>query len=154
MFIELAVPDDAEEILALQKAAYAGEGRLYRDPQLPPLTQTVEEMRADFERQLVLKAVEDGEIVGSVRARMKGDACLVGRLIVRHDYQGRGIGTRLMREIEARLPEAKRFRLFTGHRSDKALHIYSRLGYEEYRREFLGDNLTLVYLEKENPERD
>lgn len=151
MDIETAKKEDAEEILALQKAAYASEGRLYGDPGLPPLTQTLEEMRADFERQLVLKALEEGEIVGSVRARMKEGSCLVGRLIVRPDRQGRGVGKLLMREIESRFPRAERFRLFTGHRSDKALHIYAELGYEEYRREYLSDNLTLIYLEKANP---
>lgn len=151
MKIEKAKAYDAEEILALQKAAYASEGRLYSDPDLPPLTQTLEEMRDDFERQLVLKAVGEGEIVGSVRARMKEGSCLIGRLIVRPDCQGRGIAKLLMREIENRFPEAERFRLFTGHRSDGALHIYAKLGYREYRTEYVSDNLALIYLEKANP---
>jgi len=151
MRIEEATLDDAEEILALQKAAYASEARLYKDFDLPPLTQTLEEMRTDFERQLVLKAVEGGEIVGSVRARMKDGRCLIGRLIVRPDCQGRGIGKALMTEIEGRFPQARSFRLFTGHSSEGPLHIYGEMGYERYRSEYLHENLTLVYLEKPNP---
>ncbi len=150
MRIEKASVEDAEEILALQKAAYASEASIYGDPDLPPLIQTLEEMRTDFERQLVLKAVEEGEIVGSVRARMKEGNCLIGRLIVRPDRQDRGIGKRLMAEIESRFPEAERFRLFTGHRSAKALHIYEELGYREFRTEYLHEKLTLIYLEKPN----
>jgi ribosomal protein S18 acetylase RimI-like enzyme len=152
MLVEKASIEDAEEILALQKAAYASEGRFYNDLSIPPLTQTLEEMRTDFERQLVLKAVEEGEIVGSVRARMKEGRCLIGRLIVRPDRQGRGIGSRLMEEIEASFPQAESFRLFTGHRSEKPLHIYEKMGYEEYRTEYLHEDLTLIYLEKSNPE--
>jgi ribosomal protein S18 acetylase RimI-like enzyme len=150
LLIEEASIEDAEEILALQKAAYASEASIYGDPDLPPLTQTVEEMRADFERQLVLKAVEVGEVVGSVRARMKEGDCLIGRLIVRPDRQDRGTGKLLMEEIESRFPQAERFRLFTGQRSAKALHIYEELGYREFRTEYVHENLTLVYLEKPN----
>jgi ribosomal protein S18 acetylase RimI-like enzyme len=148
LIVEEATPDDAEEILALQKSAYASEGRLYNDFTLPPLIQTLEEIRADFERKLFLKAVEGGKIVGSVRARMKEGACLVGRLIVSPGCQGRGIGSRLMQEIEARFPAAETYRLFTGHLSDKALHIYAKMGYEVCRTEPLHEHLTLVYLEK------
>lgn len=152
MLIEKAGMEDTEEILALQKAAYASEGRLYGDLTLPPLIQTIEEIRVDFERQLVLKAVEEGKIEGSVRARTKEGRCLIGRLIVRPDSQDQGIGMRLMREIEGRFPQAESFRLFTGHRSDKALHIYGKLGYREYRTEYVHERLTLIYLEKPNLE--
>ena len=47
---------DADEILALQKLAYASEAALYDDESLPPLTQTLEQMQAEFDRQVVLKA--------------------------------------------------------------------------------------------------
>ena len=144
--------EDAEEILALQKMAYASEGRAYNDPTLPPLTQTLEEMKEDCERQLTLKAVEGGEIVGSVRAYLKEGTCFIGRLIVSPAHQDSGIGSRLMEEIEARFPEAERFRLFTGHRSFKALHVYEKKGYSVFRTEFVHDELTLFFLEK-RPDR-
>jgi len=105
-------------------------------------------MKADFAHRLVLKAVEEGEIAGSVRAHMKEGNCLIGRLIVRPDRQGRGIGQLLMSEIEKRFPQAESYRLFTGHRSEKALHIYAKMGYEVYRTEYLHENLTLIYMEK------
>jgi len=147
-----ATPEDAEEILDLQKAAYASEGCLYKDFTLPPLTQTLDKIREGFDRQLFLKAVDDGEIVGSVRACTKESTCYVGRLIVRPDHQDGGIGTRLMEEIEAFFPRAERFELFTGHRSEKALHIYRKKGYSIFRREPVHDDLTLVYLEKRRGE--
>ncbi len=147
-----ATPEDAEEILDLQKAAYASEGCLYKDFTLPPLTQTLDKIREGFDRQLFLKAVDDGEIVGSVRAYVKEGTCYVGRLIVHPDHQDGGIGTRLMEEIEARFPQAERFELFTGHRSDKPLHIYEKRGYRVFRREPVHENLTLIYLEKRRSE--
>jgi ribosomal protein S18 acetylase RimI-like enzyme len=148
MIVEEAGIEDAEEILALQKEAYASEGELYDDYTLPPLVQTLEEIRADFDRQLFLKAVEEGRIIGSVRAHEEGGTCFVGRLIVSPDRQDMGIGTGLMDEIEGRFPEASRFELFTGHRSEKALHIYIKRGYGVCRIRPAHDRLTIVFLEK------
>jgi ribosomal protein S18 acetylase RimI-like enzyme len=140
---------DAEEILALQKLAFQSEAELYNDYTLPPLTQTLEEMRADFEKQVILKASIDGRVVGSVRAQMKSQGtCYVGRLVVHPDFQNRGIGTRLMDEIEGVFSQAERFELFTGHRSENTLHLYHKLGYREFKRERVSDDLTLVFLEK------
>jgi hypothetical protein len=54
---------DAPEILALQKLAYLSEAELYKDFTIPPLTQTIEELIADFVRKTFLKAFEDGCII-------------------------------------------------------------------------------------------
>jgi N-acetylglutamate synthase-like GNAT family acetyltransferase len=147
--IERADTRDAEEILALQKLAFQSEAKLYNDYTLPPLTQTLEEMQADIENKIVLKASVDGRIVGSVRAHMKSQRiCYVGRLVVHPDCQTQGLGTRLMNEIEVIFSRAERFKLFTGHRSENTLHLYHKLGYQEFKRERVSDDLTLVFLEK------
>jgi ribosomal protein S18 acetylase RimI-like enzyme len=147
MIIAQANTSDAEEILALQKLAYQREGERYNDFTLPPLTQTLAEIQADFQKMLFLKAVIKGKIIGSVRAYLSDGACFIGRLIVHPDYQNQGIGTKLMNKIEDRFEQAKRFELFTGHKSEGPLHIYHKLGYREFKRKDL-DTHTLVFLEK------
>ena len=44
-----ATIDDAPEILSLQKLSYLSEAQMYNDYDIPPLTQTLEELKADFE---------------------------------------------------------------------------------------------------------
>ena len=139
---------DAKEILALQKLAYQSEAQIYQDYAIPPLTQTLEEIEADLKRQLFLKASVSGQIVGSVRAYAQQGTCFIGRLIVHPDYQNRGIGSKLMREIEKRFPQVKRYELFTGQRSERNLHLYQKLGYKIVRDERVSEKLTLVLLEK------
>lgn len=146
--IERADVEDAEEILDLQKLAYRSEAVIYDEYGIPPLTQTFEEIRADFARQVYLKAVLKDRIVGSVRAHEREGACYVGRLIVHPDAQNQGTGTRLMEEIEAVFARARRFELFTGHRSERNLYLYHKLGYRPFRREKVSAALTMVYLEK------
>ncbi len=153
VIVQPAEPGDAAEILALQKLAYRSEAAIYDDWSIPPLTQTLAEMQADLARQTCLKASTEGRIVGSVRAHVEEDTCFVGRLIVHPDFQGQGIGTRLMNEIERAFQGVARFELFTGHRSERNLYLYRRLGYEPCRQERISDALTLVYLEKIQPPR-
>jgi GNAT superfamily N-acetyltransferase len=148
MIIEKAVPADAEEILSLQKLAYRAEAEIYDDFTIPPLKQTLEEIRKDFEAQVFLKAVENGRIIGSVRAFVREGTCHVGRLIVHPDFQNRGIGKQLMGSIEEVFKEARRFEIFTGHRSERNLYLYRKLGYRPFNSVKANETLTLVYLEK------
>ena len=146
--VQEATREDAPEILALQRLAYLSEAAIYDEYGIPPLTQTLEELRADFGRQVYLKAVLDGRIIASVRAHAGGGTCFVGRLIVHPDSQNQGIGSRLMEEIETLFGQARRFELFTGHRSERNLYLYQKLGYRPFRREQVTAALTLAYLEK------
>jgi len=146
--IERANPDDAPEILALQKLAFESEARLYEDWTMPPLIQTLEALRAEFAESIVLKALEAGRVVGSVRARLEAGTCQVVRLAVLPRLQGCGLGTRMMREIDAAFPAAARFELFTGSRSAGNIRLYERLGFRRCREQVLSAAVTLVFMEK------
>ncbi len=146
--IEAALPGDAEEILALIKRAFAAVAEQYGEPNLPPLAETAEAFRARFPDHVVLKALSDGCLVGTVLGTIDGDTCFVGRLAVEPTMQGRGIGRALAIAIEERFPAARCFELFTGHASAETLGLYTSLGYEELRRTRASDRLTMVYLGK------
>lgn len=143
-----ASPDDASEILSLQKIAYQSEAELNDDWTIPPLTETLPEIISEFEAKVFLKAVCEDKIVGSVRAALDSGTCQVGRLIVHPDYQGKGIGTLLIGRIETRFSLAERFELFTGIKSIDNIRFYQRLGYREYRQEDLSPKVRLVFMEK------
>jgi GNAT superfamily N-acetyltransferase len=99
--IASAAPEDAPAILELQKLAYQSEARLYNDWNIPPLTQTLDELVSDFTTKIFLKAQIGDKIVGSVRGHQLEDTCYVERLIVHPDVRGQGIGTALMAQIES-----------------------------------------------------
>jgi ribosomal protein S18 acetylase RimI-like enzyme len=146
--IAQATPEDAADILGLQKLAYQSEARLYNDWTLPPLVQTLGSLEGEFATSAVLKALEGDRLVGSVRAREAGGICRIGRLIVDPQFQGRGVGTLLMHDIEAAFPQVRAFQLFTGSRSEGNLRLYERLGYRRDREEVVSGSVTLVHLEK------
>ncbi|MBI5178030.1 MAG: GNAT family N-acetyltransferase [Nitrospinae bacterium] len=148
MNIERAATKDAAEILALQILAYQSEADIYNDHSIAPLTQSLEDIRANFGKQAFFKVTIDGKIIGSVRAHSTDDTCYIGRLIVHPDFQDRGIGTQLMNEVESHFKNAKRFELFTGSKSGKNLHLYRKLGYKIFRTEAVTAELTFLHLEK------
>jgi ribosomal protein S18 acetylase RimI-like enzyme len=128
--------------------AYRSETAIYQDYTIPPLMQSLESMVIDLQKQTVLKITLDGRIVGSVRGYVRNGTGFISRLIVHPDFQGRGLGTRLIQAIEEYLSQAKRYELFTGHKSERNIHLYQKLGYRPFRTEKINDRLTQVYLEK------
>jgi len=148
--ITRATVEDAEQVLALIRRAFAPVAVLYDDPALPPVTESLDEHRACYETRVVLKAEDaDGTVVGTIQGELRPDGtCYLARLAVEPGRQGRGIARALATAIEDVFPEAARFELFTGHLSTASLGLYASLGYRETRRECVDDRLTLVWLEK------
>ena len=146
--IELASIGDAEEILELQKLAYKSEAKIIGDFTIPPLLQTIDDIRSEFNHRIFLKVVVENKIIGSVRCYLKKGTCYVGKLIVHPDCQNHGIGTRLLAAAEKQFPAAERFELFTSCKSVKNLHIYEKCGYHRFRSQTVSDKLTLLFLEK------
>ena len=131
MEILQATITDSEEILKLQKLAYQIEAERYNDYNIPPLKQTITEIKEQFKTHIFLKAVSEGRIVGTVRAHEENGTCYVGKLAVCPDKQNQGIGTALMEELEKYFTP-KRFELFVGSESDNNIHLYQKLGYNIY----------------------
>ncbi len=148
--IEHAVADDIPEILSLQKVAYRSESEIYGDHSLPALRQSLAELTLDFDRMLFLKGIVNGKIVASVRGYDDGHGTAhILRLIVHPYFQGRGQGQRLVSTIEKAFPQCQRFEIFTGHRSERNLHLYSKLGYRRFKSEPFNQHVEWVYMEKQ-----
>jgi ribosomal protein S18 acetylase RimI-like enzyme len=146
--ITLAEIDDAEAILGLQKRAYESEAKLYNDWSIPPLTQSLDSLKAEILAGGVLKYSQGKAIIGSVRASLQDGKCEIGRLIVAPEFQGQGIGSALLAAIEARFPNAQCFALFTGSRSAGNIRLYRRHGYEIVTTKALSPAVTLVFMSK------
>jgi ech hydrogenase subunit C len=146
--VERAFAGDAPEILALQKIVFLNEAEMYDDYTLTPLKQTLDDLHADFQRRVFLKAVVGGKIVGSIRGRLEGETADIGWLIVHPYFWGRGIGPRLVGEIEAYFPTARRFETFMGERSRYTMVPFTEHGYVPVRQVKVTEHRDRVYFEK------
>jgi ribosomal protein S18 acetylase RimI-like enzyme len=150
MLIEPAQEQDLSEILVLQKISYRTEAELYDDWNIAPLAQTLPRFQTEFGTKIILKAVDGPEIVGSVRGYVREQTGFIERLITHPGRQNQGIGTALLAALEARMKDATRFRLFTGHLSVRNIAFYQKRGYLEFKREPVNDKLVFLWFEKAN----
>lgn len=127
-----AVHADAEEILALQRACWVQEALANDLLDLPPLRETLAEVRVGLGHWSTYVLRHRGRLVGSVRGRLDCETWDIGRIMVAPDVQGRGLGRALLEHIESVAPDqATFFRLFTGARSADNLRMYKKAGFSK-----------------------
>ena len=143
-------PSDAGEALTVQRAAYVTEAQHYDAPHIPPLTETVVELRADLENGVLAFGAWSGtRLVGCVRGRVDGDRMEVARFAVAPDVQGQGIGSALLSAVEtAAPPHIQTLWLVTGATSEGSLRLYGRSGYTVVAETRDAVGVAMVRLEK------
>ncbi len=150
MRIDLVPVDLAGELLTVRRAAFVTEAQLYDDPKLPALTQTLEELVKDLQRDdvITLAGWIGHRMVGSIRVGLEDGKANLSRLAVVPDLQQRGIGTQLLFAVLGYLPEdTHEVWVFTGQDSKQNLSLYAKHGFEHQYAQHAGD-LTYAYLRK------
>ncbi len=148
--IDVVTPEHAGELLTVRRAAFVSEAQIFNDPNIPALTQTLEELIVDLQSPdvVTLGAWKGHRLVGSIRVGIEDDKATIGRLAVVPDMQGKGIGTQLLFAVLSYLPENTReVWVFTGQNSKHNIALYNKAGYEHQFDQVAGD-LTYAYLRK------
>ncbi|MGO2745759.1 GNAT family N-acetyltransferase [Microbacterium sp.] len=114
---------------------------------MPPLTQTLEQVRAEIAENSGWVARSDGRLVGAIRAVEDGELLLIGRIAIAPDMQGEGIGRALLDAAE-NASAASEAELFTGSLSEANIRLYESCGYVETRRVPQDDGTEQVFLRK------
>lgn len=147
--VDLATEKDLQEILFLQKRAFVQEAEINNgNYNLIPIKQTFESICSDFKCHTYVKTIVNSKIIGAVRAQLKDDCCFIGRLVVEPIFQGHGIGSKLLTEIEAHFSNVKRFELFTAENSFGNVRFYKNRGYNVFDKYQDDSGVTLLKFEK------
>jgi GNAT superfamily N-acetyltransferase len=143
-------PDDAGEVMTLQRAAFVQEAQIYGSVDMPALSQTLDAVTAELTGNDGCVARIGPRMVGAVRARHDGELLLIGRIAIAPDVQGEGVGSQLLAAVEQRGRElgCTEAELFTGSLSEANLRLYKREGYVESERVPTGDGIEEIYLRK------
>jgi ribosomal protein S18 acetylase RimI-like enzyme len=135
------LPADAEALVRIFDESWQHHEDIDPKPRMVPRSLDVIRRRfaaivPDPDRALLVAEV-DGEVVGLAEARMRRDessgfvGAYVEELAVTVAWRGRGVGTRLMAEVErwARQHGARSVALDTMETNAGARRLYERLGY-------------------------
>ncbi len=148
--IDVVTDEHAGELLTVRRAAFVQEAQIFNDPNIPALTQTLDELILDLQDDdvVTLGAWRGHRLVGSIRVGIEDQKATIGRLAVVPDLQGAGIGTQLLFAVLSYLPEnTTEVWVFTGQNSKHNLALYNKAGYEHQFDQVAGD-LTYAYLKK------
>lgn len=145
--IEPIAPGDAGEVLTVQRAAFVSEALIYGSADMPPLTQTLEQLRAEIAENDGWVARVDGRLVGAIRAVQDGDLLMIGRIAIAPDMQGEGVGRALLEAAEE-ASTAAQAELFTGSLSEANIRLYEACGYTATHRVPQDDGTEQVFMRK------
>ena len=146
--ITRATPEDAPSMLEIQQRAFAEEGRRSGSREIPPLVETLAVIVDHVNHQMALTAKEGGRVVGAIRGVVSGSACTVRALVVEPSHQGRGIGSSLLKALEAALPAVDRFDLTTNTVMEANVPFYERHGYRVIELTRYSERVTLAQMSK------
>jgi ribosomal protein S18 acetylase RimI-like enzyme len=138
----------AHQIHGVQMAAYRQEAELLGVGHFPPLERAVGDVLTSTEE--FLGAFVDKTLAGvlSLGVDDEGRGISIASLVVRPDYQRRGVGQALVKAATER-QRASELTVQTAAGNAPALALYARFSFKEYRRWFAGgDRLALVKLSR------
>lgn len=130
-------PEDYEPVFRLWQQA--GEGIHLRKSDEPKEIQKKLTRDAD----LFLVAENDGEIIGAVLGGFDGRRGLMYHLAVSKAHRKKGIGSKLVEELEKRLRDkgCLRYYLLVTRNNLEAIHFYEQRGWKKMDEYILGKDL-------------
>jgi ribosomal protein S18 acetylase RimI-like enzyme len=126
--IDLQNKNLAEELLALQKASYLVEAKLINFFEIPPLLETIDELR-ECEESFLGYFVGD-ELAGAVSYTIDGDALTICRMVVHPDHFRKRIAQKLLTAVENNNRRLTIFKVSTGKENPPAKNLYLKNGYK------------------------
>lgn len=135
----------------LQKLSYLPEVKARQDWRIVEMTETASDVRAAMSASIILKAVMDGIVLGSVRGKIDTDRFRIKRLFVHPAFRKRGMGSQLLTKIESMLSGTERrsaFEAYIGLEEPGKIAFVQKRGYSISRQFSLTNRVTLTYVEK------
>jgi ribosomal protein S18 acetylase RimI-like enzyme len=133
--LDITNRETAQAVLQLQRLAYRLEAELIGSDGIPPLWETLEELRTCVEE--FLGVLVKGHLVGAISWRFSADTIDIHRLVVHPAHFRRGVATALVRAALDE-PTAKRAIVQTGAQNAPAAALYLREGFEQIEELELG----------------
>lgn len=118
----------AAQIWRLQHAAYRAEAALIGIAELPPLQETIADIR-QLEETFYGIVGDDGELAAALSVESAGDELTICRVMVHPDRFRTGLARRLLRHIEAVHEAVTGFRVSAAVTNEPAVRLYTSLGY-------------------------
>lgn len=139
-YMDINNHDLAEIVWELQKVSYLVEADYIGTMDIPPLKETLQELRDCGET--FIGFFEDGVLAGVLSYKMDHDIMDIHRLMVHPSFFRRGIGKELICYLEIMHLSAREMTVSTGAKNSPAINLYLKLGFEKLEEREYGDVLV------------
>jgi GNAT superfamily N-acetyltransferase len=139
---------DAAAMHALQQLAFAEEGRRCGTRDIPPLLEDVATIVQHIEHEVALVGLSDNALVASIRGVSAEHGYVIRALNVHPAWQGKGLGSTLLKALEAALPTPTRIDLTTNTVMEGNVPFYERHGYHVESRTIPFPGIVLAHMSK------
>jgi len=127
--LRLAGSGDLDAVIALTQVSYEPYTELFGAPPIPVTEDYVPRIAAGE----VWLLESSGQLAGLIVLENNADHTMVFSVAIKPDFQGRGLGRKLLRFADERAANAghKEVRLYTNARMDRNIALYETCGYRE-----------------------
>ncbi|HUQ60169.1 GNAT family N-acetyltransferase [Lentzea sp.] len=143
MILDLTDDTVLRELWTVQRLAYAVEAEIIGFDGIPPLHESLDDLRSCGETFLGIH--DDEGLVGAVSYQLDGSTVDICRLVVHPRAFRRGIASRL---LDA-LPDGPQT-VSTGTKNEPALRLYRKRGFVETGEREVGPGVSITDLAREN----
>jgi ribosomal protein S18 acetylase RimI-like enzyme len=144
--LDISDPTIASTVLEIQLRSYRVEAELIGSHALPPLMETIEDLRACGEQ--FLGTFVDDRLAGFVSWKFDGETIDIHRLAVDPSFFRRGIGVALVRAVLSEQPNARRSIVQTGAANEPAKALYRGEGFVEVGERDVGAGVRVALFER------
>lgn len=148
--LDLSDLDAAEELWALQHAAYRQEAALIGAAKLPPLQETVASLRNSGEAFYGYYA-DGGDLAGAVSVLETEGRMTIRRLMVNPAYFRQGIASALLEHLTDGAYPGRAWEVNAEVRNVPAIRLYERSGFERTEVWHPSPGLTMARMAKPGP---
>ncbi len=148
MIKQLNVWDDktAEQIVDLQKKAYVMEAELIGFYDIPPLKDTVDDVKHCDE--IFYGYYEDDVLAGLISYKLEEEVLDIYRVAVRPEYFRRGIARQMVEFIQTNNKGIRKTIVSTGLKNQPAVSLYLKLGFKKVREVEVAHDVYIACFEK------
>jgi GrpB-like predicted nucleotidyltransferase (UPF0157 family)/GNAT superfamily N-acetyltransferase len=147
MVIERASEDDAIEIIKARNKSFYND--FINFGECPGYNIPLEDMKKRIQNAIIYKVSVDGKIIGDISIYMREDEYYwIGCLEIIPEYQNTGIGTKVIKYVEEKHPEAKRWGLETPVQNYVNCCFYEKMGFVKIDDKKQSEKITLRLYEK------
>lgn len=135
----------AEEIYELQQASYKIEADLIGFEKLPPLLESVDDIR--HSEEIFFGYYFNERMAGIISYKLINGTLDIYKLAVHPDYFKRGIAKQLLDHVE-NTQGIKSIIVCTGFKNTPAVSLYSKLGFTETGTQEIAEGIYIICFEK------